>query len=191
MYVSIMKVKRTMVTRTIERIVKIITIQAIGNRILIQLSTVKLEPNQVSETPQMPWLEDIIVKEPETDEERMAMRIARGYMKELQKFMPSRRHTPHQRPSSITPLRIELTTEEYENLGKPTVNETLVLKLEYKEWYYTTCLFLQDITLTIILNDWREYTIEPISKPYHNIFPIQIIWFWNFQNLTVLILNEI
>lgn len=122
-----------MVTRTIERRVTIVTLQAMGNRVLIHLRPVNLEPNQVSETPKIPRLEDIIVKDPETEEERLAMRIVRGYMKELRKFMPAHRLTSPQRPSSTPPLSLELTTEEYENLGKPTVNETLVFKLEYKE----------------------------------------------------------
>lgn len=121
-----------MVASTIERRVKIVTLQATGKGVLIHLSPVKPEPNQASETPKIPRLEDIIVKEPETEEERLAMRIVRGYMNELHKFMPAHRLTSPQRPSS-TPLRIELTTEEYEKLGKPTVNEILVLKLEYKE----------------------------------------------------------
>ena len=122
-----------MVAGTIERRVKIVTLQAMGNGVLIYLNPVKLEPNQVSETPKIPRLEDIIVKEPETEEERLAMRIVRGYMKELHKLMPANRRTSPQRPSSAPPLRIKLTTEEYEKLGKPTVNETLVLQLEYKE----------------------------------------------------------
>jgi hypothetical protein len=79
-------------------------------------------------------LEDIIVKEPETEEERMAMRIVRAYMKELQKSMTSfRPPLPSQRPSSRAPLQLEFTVEEYEKLGKPTVNECLDLKLEYEK----------------------------------------------------------
>ena len=117
-----------MVTRTIEKKFKIVTIQSIDNRIIIQLSPVELMSNQVMEPLKTPRLEDIILKEPETEEEKMAMRIARGYMKELQKYMPSPPSTSSQRP-----LSIELTTEEYEKLEKPTVNEELVLKLESKE----------------------------------------------------------
>lgn len=82
----------------------------------------------------MPRLEDVIVKEPETEEERIAMRIARAYMNELQKVMSTYRPpTRSQRPSSRTPLQLEFTAEEYEKLGKPTVNEYLVLKLEYEK----------------------------------------------------------
>ena len=121
--------------KTIERKVRIVTIQTMGNRIIIHLSLVEPVSIQVTETPKMPRLEDIIVKEPETEEERIAMRMARAYMKELQKFMRSYVPTPpSQRPPLTTPLKIELTTEEYEKLGKPTVNEYLVLKLEYEEY---------------------------------------------------------
>ena len=122
-----------MVTGTIERRVKLVTLQAMGNGVLIHLSPVNLGPNQVRGAPKIPRLEDIIVKEPETEEERLAMRIVRGYMKELHKLMPPHRLASSPRASSQPPLRLELTTEEYEKLGKPTVNETLVLKLEYTE----------------------------------------------------------
>ena len=122
-----------MVTGTIERRVKIVTLQAMGNRVLLHLSPDTLEPSQEREAPKIPRLEDIIVKEPETEEERLAMRIVRGYMKELHKFMPARRLTSPPRSSQSSSLRLDLTTEEYEKLGKPTVNETLVLKLECTE----------------------------------------------------------
>ncbi|MHA2427867.1 MAG: hypothetical protein ACXADB_07585 [Candidatus Hermodarchaeia archaeon] len=123
-----------MVTRTIERKVKIVTIQTRRNRIIIQFSPVAFASGHSVETPRMPRLEDVIVKEPETEEERIAMRIARAYMNELQKVMASYRPPlPSQRPSSRTPLQIEFTAEDYEKLGKPTVNEHLVLKLEYEK----------------------------------------------------------
>ncbi len=122
-----------MVTGIIERRVKIVTLQAMGNRVLIQLRPVTLEPSLEREALKIPRLEDIIVKEPETEEERLAMRIVRGYMKELQKFMPARRLTSPPRSSPSSSVRLDLTAEEYEKLGKPTVNETLVLKLECTE----------------------------------------------------------
>jgi len=123
-----------MVTRIIERKIKIVAIQTRGNRIIIQFSPITSVSNQGLETPRIPRLEDIIVKEPETEEERMAMRIVRAYMKELQKSMTSfRPPLPSQRPSSRAPLQLEFTVEEYEKLGKPTVNEYLDLKLEYEK----------------------------------------------------------
>jgi len=123
-----------MVTRIIGRKVKIVAIQTRGNRIIIQFSPITLASGHGLETPRIPRLEDVIVKEPETEEERMAMRIVRAYMKELQKAMTSYRPPlPSQRPSSRVPLQLEFTAEDYEKLGKPTVNEYLVLKLEYEK----------------------------------------------------------
>jgi hypothetical protein len=123
-----------MVTRNIERKVKIVAIQTRGNRIIIQFSPIAFTPDHSRETPRMPRLEDLIVKEPETEEERIAMRIARAYMNELQKVMASYRPPPpSQRPSSRAPIQLEFTPEDYEKLGKPTVNEFIVLKLEYEK----------------------------------------------------------
>lgn len=123
-----------MVTHTIERKVKIAAIQTRGNRIIIQFSPIAFPPGHNMTAPRMPRLEDVIIKEPETEEERIAMRIARAYMTELQKVMASYRPPPpSQRPSSRAPLQLEVTAEDYEKLGKPTVNEVLVLKLEYEK----------------------------------------------------------
>ncbi|MHA2429069.1 MAG: hypothetical protein ACXADB_13700 [Candidatus Hermodarchaeia archaeon] len=123
-----------MVTRTIERKVKIVAMQTRGNRIIIQFSPIAFTSGHSMEAPRMPRLEDVIIKEPETEEERIAMRIARAYMNELQKVMASYRPPPpSQRPASRAPLQLEFTAEDYEKLGKPTVNEFLTLKLEYEK----------------------------------------------------------
>ena len=123
-----------MVTRIIERKVKIVAIQTRSNKIIIQFNPITSASGHGLKTPRIPRLEDVIVKEPETEEERMAMRIVRAYMKELQKSMTSfRPPIQSQRPSSRAPLQLEFTSEEYEKLGKPTVNEYLELKLEYEK----------------------------------------------------------
>ncbi len=121
-----------MVTCQIERKVRIVAMQTQGTRILIQFNPLAATAGPDMEPPRIPRLEDIIVKEPETEEERIAMRIVRTYMKELQKVMtPYRSPLPAQRPSPRAAFQLEVSTEDYEKLGKPTVNECLVLKLVY------------------------------------------------------------
>jgi hypothetical protein len=121
-----------MVTRMIERKVRIVAMQTRGTRILIQFSPLASTTSLSMEPQRMPRLEDIIVKEPETEEERIAMRIMRTYMNELQKVMTAYRPSlPSQRPPARAPFQLEVSAEDYEQLGKPTVNECLVLKLEY------------------------------------------------------------
>ncbi len=122
-----------MTTHSIERKVRIVAMQTQGRRILIQFSPLAAAGPGV-EPPRIPRLEDIIVKEPETEEERLAMRIVRTYMKELQKVMtPIRPPLSSQRPPPHAAFQLEVSTEDYEKLGKPTVNDALVLKLAYEK----------------------------------------------------------
>lgn len=116
---------------TIIKKAKIVTLQTRGNMIIIELSLLDSMSSRVLDSPKIPRLEDIVVEEPETEEERIAMRIARGYLKELQKYTPS--SLPNTPSPLARSLSIEVSGEEYEKLGKPTVNECLIIKLEYEK----------------------------------------------------------
>ena len=111
-----------MSTKFVEKELKVISIHAVGDMISIRFSPVR--PVQVT----TPRLADVIKKEYETEEEVMAMRMVRVSMKEFTKVMRPRM-TVHQSQA----VTISLTQKEYEELGKPTVNECLTLKLEFEQ----------------------------------------------------------
>lgn len=56
-----------------------------------------------------------------SEEEQLAQKMIGGVMKAFQVLQP-------------TPGTILLTSEEYQKLGKPTVQDQLIIKLEMVEW---------------------------------------------------------
>lgn len=113
-----------MILKSIERRVRIVSVQLTNEQIILQFQSPFME------MPKMPRFEDVIMEEPKTEEEKLAVRMTKAYVEELEKrgYSPFRR-SQVPRPA---PLRIELTKDEYEKLGKPTVDEYLTLKLEYE-----------------------------------------------------------
>ena len=114
--------------KAIERTAKIISTRLVGQRVHLDLLVV--EPSIIP-PPRIPKPEEVIEPMPKTDIEKMAREWARASFDEFKRLgMP----TP---PSRIgvgipTPLHFPLllSKEEYEKLGKPTIDDELKLRIE-------------------------------------------------------------
>lgn len=117
----------TMEKKEIESEVIITNVNSRGDKIILDLRT---KP-QVEE-PTEPRMDKIIEPLPKSDMERMGREVAKGYMEVVQKQMQESTQAlqtflpPTSPPNTI---RITLTKDEYEKLGKPTVFDKLTLTL--------------------------------------------------------------
>jgi len=118
----------TIEKKRIETEVTIITVNSRGDIVSLDLRTT---PPEVAESTE-PRLDRIVEALPKSEMERMGRDMAKGYMSVVQKQMQeSAQALQTFMPPTSSPniIRMTLTKDEYEKLGKPTVFDKLILTL--------------------------------------------------------------
>jgi hypothetical protein len=115
--------------REIESEVTIVNVNSKGDTVILDLRTAQPD---VEESTQ-PRLDHIVDSLPKSEMERVGRDMAKGYMSVFQKQMQESAQAlqtflPPASPPNI--IRITLTKDEYERLGKPTVFDKLNLSLK-------------------------------------------------------------
>ena len=100
--------------KRIKRKFEIVSVQVLEGRIILGLKLLETTESKI-----LP--EEVIEKLPSSDEEGVALRLAKAMTGEM------RRLPGISRPTKLPPIRLELTEEEYRSIGCPTIYQTIIL----------------------------------------------------------------
>jgi hypothetical protein len=106
----------------------VINVSLRGNTVILNLRFTKPRVEDTSKLRP----ENIVEPLSQSEAERMARQVTRGTMQALQKQMQQQMRVRFMPPTPFDAIQIVLSKQEYLDIGRPTVDDKLTLKLRMK-----------------------------------------------------------